>query len=380
MLLTIYSLISLCYWVFLTLWLLINGRKIKYVSTIQKKDTKPEPSVRIIIAARNEEAALAEALTSVCNLEYSNYKITVINDRSTDDTAKILADLKTTYDKLTVINIDTLPPGWLGKNHALYAGALAAEEEYLLFTDADVLYEKGVLNRAMNYCLQHELDHLAILPGMISSSVALNSVVMTFVIMLTAVQRPWAAKNKNSKTSMGVGAFNFVKREMYVKAGTHQAIAMRPDDDLKLAAHIKKAGGQSDVLYGREALQVEWYSTVKEFINGLMKNLYSGFKYNPLLAAAGALGTLLFFVLPGPVVLIFGNNVARFIVLVMFLFQAILYEKLPGANGKWWYAFLTIYSGSVIVYVIIKSTFLTLKNKGIYWRDTFYSLKELRKA
>jgi glycosyltransferase involved in cell wall biosynthesis len=335
--------------------------------------------VLIIIAVRNEEYALREALTSVCHLNYSNYKVLVVNDRSTDNSGMILLELEAKYDMLRVINVDTLPPGWLGKNHALYIGSRCSDEEYMLFTDADVLYHRDVLNKAMNYCLKNDLDHLTILPGIISPSSMLNPIVLTFIIMLTALQRPWAAKIKTSKASMGVGAFNLVKRQAYDRAGTHKAIAMRPDDDLKLAKYIKASGGASDVLYGQGELQVEWYASVKEFINGLMKNIFSGFDYNFFKAIGGALGALLFFVLPLPVILIFGNYPERILVICMFLFQVILYWKMPGSNGKWWYAFMSIYAGVIIVYVIIKSAVITLYNGGIYWRDTFYSLVELRK-
>ncbi len=378
MLLTIYSILALIYWAFLILYLIINGRKIRHLYSIEPSANKL-PSVVIIVAVRNEEYALKEALTSVCNLEYANYKVLVVNDRSTDNTGKILGELKKEYSNLSVINIDTLPPGWLGKNHALYSGSISSNEEFLLFTDADVLFQNDVLNKAMHYCLKNNLDHLTILPGIIASSATLKSVIMTFVIMLTAVQRPWAAKIKTSKTSMGVGAFNLVKREVYERAGTHQAIAMRPDDDLKLAASIKAAGGKGDVLYGQDEIQVEWYSSVREFIDGLMKNIFSGFRYNVFLAAGGAIGTLLFFVLPLPVILLFGNNVGRVLAICIFVFQLILYGNMPGSNGKWWYAFLSIYAGIIMTYVIIKATIITLYNGGIYWRDTFYSLAELRK-
>ncbi len=379
MLLTIFSILVLLYWAFLTPWLIINGRKIMHLSSITASVNERAHPVVIIIAVRNEESALREALTSVCNLDYSNYKVLVINDRSTDNTGNILSEMQAQYNHLSVINVETLPAGWLGKNHALYTGSKSSHEEYILFTDADVVYHKDVLNKAMQYCVKNDLDHLTILPGIVSPLSTLNSVVMTFVIMLTALQRPWAAKIKKSKASMGVGAFNLVKREMYERAGTHKAIAMRPDDDLRLAASIKAAGGKADVLYGRGEIEVEWYTSVKEFINGLMKNIYSGFKYNALLAAGGALGTLLFFVLPIPLVLVFGNNAARILVICMFLFQLILYGSMPGSNGKWWYAFLSSYAGTVMVYIIIKATITNLYNGGIYWRDTFYSLKELRK-
>jgi glycosyltransferase involved in cell wall biosynthesis len=379
MLLIIYSILVFFYWGWLTLYLLINGHKISYLSSVESFTNIPERSVVIIIPVRNEEYALKKALTSVCNLDYSNYRILVINDRSTDNTGNILSEMKVQNKKLSVINIETLPPGWLGKNFALYTGSTSSHEEYILFTDADVVYEKDALKKAMHYCLKNDLDHLTILPGIISSSLWLNSVIMTFVVMLTAVQRPWAARIKKSKASMGVGAFNLVKRETYLRAGTHKAIAMRPDDDLRLAALLKSTGGKADVLYGKGKIKVEWYSNVKDFINGLMKNIFSGFKYNIFLAAGGAIGTLFFFVLPLPLIFFFGNNTERTLVACMLLFQLILYGNMPGSNGKWWYGLLGIYAGLVITYVIVKATFTNLRNGGIYWRDTFYSLAELKR-
>ena len=379
MLLTIYAILVLFYWGFLTLYLLINGYKINYLSSVASSENIAVRSVVIIIPVRNEEFALKNALTSVCNLDYSNYKILVINDRSTDNTGRILSEMQVQYKNLSILNIETLPPGWLGKNFALYTGTKSSNEEYILFTDADVVYEKDALTKAMQYCLKNDLDHLTILPGMISSSTCLNSVIMTFVIMLTAVQRPWAAKIKKSKASMGVGAFNLVKRQAYLRAGTHKAIAMRPDDDLRLAALLKSAGGKADVLYGKGKIKVEWYSNVKEFINGLMKNIFSGFKYNVFLAAGGVMGTLLFFVLPLPVILILGNNTERILVICMLFFQLILYGNMQGSNGKWWYGLFGIYGGLIIAYVIVKATITNLRSGGIYWRDTFYSLAELKR-
>jgi glycosyltransferase involved in cell wall biosynthesis len=358
---------------------LINGRKIKYLSSIQINE-KQSPSVAIIIAVRNEEDKLQEALTSLCNLNYANSKIIVINDRSTDNSGKILTEVQAKYQQIKIITIDKLPQGWLGKNHALYTGYNLSDEEYLLFADADVLYKKDVLSKAISYCMRNKLDHLTILPELTSSSPVLKSVISTFILMLTAVQRPWAAKIKTSKASIGVGAFNLVKREAYEHAGTHKAIAMRPDDDLKLAKIMKSSGGNADVLYGQNELKVEWYKNIKEFIDGMMKNMFSGFDYNVLKVFGGVAGTLLFFVLPLPTILIFGNSLERISAIYMLLFQVILYWKVPGSKGRWWYGFMSFYGGIIIVYIMIKSTFKTIKNGGIYWRDTFYSLTELRKA
>ena len=376
--LDLYTLLVLLYWTTLTFYLLINGRKIKYLSSIQITENK-SPSVVIIIAVRNEEADLKNALISVCNLDYNNYKILVINDRSTDNTAAILKELQNHYP-IDVLNIDTLPKGWLGKNYALYQGYRSSDEEYMLFTDADVVFKNDALSKAMNFVTTNDLDHLTILPEITSPSSLLKSVLSTFIILLTALQRPWAAKIKTSKASMGVGAFNLVKRKTYKLSGSHKAIAMRPDDDLQLGAMIKASGGNADVLYGTNEIQVEWYKNVGEFINGLMKNAFSGFDYNILKVIGGVIGTLLFFVLPLPIILFFGDTFQRGAVIYMLLFQFILFWKMPGSKGQWWFGLTLIYSGIILVYIFIKAAYTNIRDGGIYWRETFYSLSELRKA
>lgn len=378
MLLQIFAIAVLVYWVALSCYVIINSKKINYLSSL-KITTSETPSVAIIIAVRNEEADVKNALISVCNLEYSNYKIIVVNDRSTDNTSNILKEIQKDFP-IKVINIETLPPGWLGKNHALFSGYANSVEDYMLFTDADVVFNKEVLAKAMQFVVKNDLDHLTILPEISTTSSLLKSVLSTFIILLTAMQRPWAAKNKSSSASMGVGAFNLVKRAKYIQAGTHQTIAMRPDDDLQLAALMKKAGGKTDVLYGLNMIKVEWYKSVKEFINGLMKNAFSGFDYNLIKVIAGVMGVLLVFILPIPVILFFGNTAQKIMLGFTLASQLILFWKMPGSKGEWWFVFTLVYSGLVLVYIFIKAAFTNLRDGGIYWRETFYSLEELRNA
>ena len=378
MFLQIFSIVVLVYWMALSYYLIINGKKIKYLSSLKNASIQ-FPSVAVIIAVRNEEADLKNALISVCNLEYSNFKIIVVNDRSTDNTGNILTALQKDFP-LEIINIETLPPGWLGKNHALFSGFIRSAEEYMLFTDADVVFKKDVLSKAMHFVVKNDLDHLTILPGITTRSSLLKSVLSTFIILLTAMQRPWAAKKRSSKASMGVGAFNLVNRKKYMQAGTHKTIAMRPDDDLQLAAMMKRAGSKTDVLYGLNMIEVEWYKTVKEFINGLMKNAFSGFDYNLIKVIAGVMGVLLVFVLPVPVILLMGNTPQKIMLAFTVASQLILFWKMPGSKGQWWFGFTLIYSGIILVYIFIKAAFTNIRDGGIYWRETFYSLEELRRA
>jgi cellulose synthase/poly-beta-1,6-N-acetylglucosamine synthase-like glycosyltransferase len=378
MVITAYSIIITLFWITVTIYLLVNSKKIPYLKNISPIPALAEPSVAVIIAVKDEEKELEQALTSVCNLDYKNLKIFVINDRSTDRTPEILHRIAQAQPALSVITVKDLPNGWLGKNHALYQGYCTSTEEWLLFTDADILYQKQALKKAMNYVQSNGVDHLTALPEITSRSSLFKSVMNTFAVMLELKLRPWKASDPLSNASIGVGAFNLVKRTAYEKAGTHTVISLRPDDDLQLGARIKKAGLQQDVVYGDKEISLEWYTSLHEFIKGLMKNTFSVSNYHLPTVIFIALMTFAVFVIPIPVLLLQGPpgwSMAASILLAQIVL--VLFKK--GIQGKWWHALMIPFAGSITIYILFKSTCKTLKQGGIYWRDTFYPLDELKK-
>ncbi|UTW69608.1 hypothetical protein KHA80_00180 [Anaerobacillus sp. HL2] len=50
----------------------------------------------------------------------------------------------------------------------------------------------------------------------------------------------------------------------YVAIGTHEQIAMRPDDDLMLGVTIKKFGKKQRIVNSISHLEVEWYRSLKK--------------------------------------------------------------------------------------------------------------------
>lgn len=118
------------------------------------------PSLSVIIPARNEEKSIKQAISQLIDQDYPNLEVIVVNDRSTDNTGVILEELKIKYPELKVITITDVPPYWLGKNHAVYQGVKQATGEWLLFTDADVLFSPGSLKSTVSYSLENKLDHL----------------------------------------------------------------------------------------------------------------------------------------------------------------------------------------------------------------------------
>ncbi|MFD2144924.1 glycosyltransferase [Mucilaginibacter antarcticus] len=371
--LTVYSTIVTVVTLLMVPYLLLNLRTIKFLKA--QPVIAAQPTLAIIIAVRNEEEDIEKALQSLCNINYQNHQIIVVNDRSTDRTGEILARFN--HPKLTVITLRSLPDGWLGKNNALYQGYLHSTADWLLFTDADVEFHPDAISRAFGYVEKHQLDHLSILPDVRSRSTLLNSILGTFSMMLMTVIRPWDARKPKRSGFIGVGAFNLLSRTAYEKVGTHIAIKLNPVDDAKLGKNIKQAGLRQDALSGKDYICLEWYKTIKQFRDGLMKNSFAMGNYSLYRTLFDISGALLFVALPLPVMLIFGDIAIRLMALLFLVVQILYFAVVP--PNKWWYALMVPYAGFLMAYIVARSAFITLRQGGIYWRDTFYPLDALKK-
>ena len=237
------------------------------------------PSLTIVVAARNEAEHIAPALSSLLAQDYPDLEIVAVDDRSDDDTGRILDGMAAADARLRVHHVTDLPAGWLGKNHALHVGAADARGEWLLFTDADVVFTPGALRRGVAAAARRGLDMLAVPPRVTSPSLAVRIFVAGFGLFFMLFTRPWLVRRSWSRAHIGIGAFNLLRTASYRRAGGHLPIRMRPDDDLMLGKLIKTSGGRCDVLMGAGDIEVAWYPSMPALVDGLMKNTFAGVGY-----------------------------------------------------------------------------------------------------
>jgi glycosyltransferase involved in cell wall biosynthesis len=336
------------------------------------------PSVSLIAAARNEARAIEAAVSSLLRIDYPALEIILVNDRSSDETGPILDRLARADGRLKVVHVAELPDGWLGKNHALFVGAAHANGTLLLFTDADVVFEPTALRRAVALMETDRLDHLAATPDVRVPGVALNAFVAAFGVFFSLYARPWKARDPRSRHHIGIGAFNLLRADVYRSIGTHRAIAMRPDDDLKLGKLVKKGGFRQDVVYGRDLIVVEWYASLRALIDGLMKNAFAGVNYN-LAAVVGstmALGLIHVWPFLG---LFLTHGVARAlngvcIVLIWLMFAT----SARYTGGRIAYAVAYPAAALLFAYIIWRSALLAVVSGRVTWRGTSYPLSQMR--
>src|SRR5215471_14245536 len=354
------------------------------------------PRVSIIVPARNEQESIEQALSTLLALDYDNYEVIAVNDRSTDCTGEIMERVQGEFESdsakeetsgdpaarptFRVIHHAELPEGWLGKTHAMWTAANQATGDWLLFTDADVLFKPDSLRRAVSYAEAEPADHVVLFPRMIMKRPGEYMMIAFFQTMFMFGHRPWKVADPSTDDHMGVGAFNLVRRRVYEAIGTYQALRMEVLDDMKLGKVVKNAGFAQRNVFGGDLISIRWGHGAFGIVNNLTKNFFAVLSFQSWRTLISALG--LVFINLGPffgIWLAHGWERLPFAVALGSLFMIYVGMSRRSAVPPY-YFFLHPISSAMFTYTLLKSMFVTLWNDGIVWRGTKYPLEELRKG
>jgi cellulose synthase/poly-beta-1,6-N-acetylglucosamine synthase-like glycosyltransferase len=352
------------------------------------------PRVSIIVPARNEEETIEQALNTLLALDYDNYEVIAVNDRSTDSTGEIMERVSQnlhvsqklrdmghpTNCSLRVIHHSELPAGWLGKTHAMWTAANLATGDWLLFTDADVLFKPDSLRRALAYAESVPADHVVLFPQMIMKRPGEYMMIAFFQTMFMFGHRPWKVADPSTDDHMGVGAFNLVRRSVYDAVGTYEALRMEVLDDMKLGKVVKKAGFAQRNVFGGDLISIRWAKGAMGVVNNLTKNFFAVLSFQWWRTVLSAFG--LAFLNFGPFFGLFlAHGWARVHYAIALGSMFAIYVGMSWRSAVPAYYFLLHpVSTTLFIYTLLRSMFLTLWNDGIEWRGTKYPLDELRKG
>jgi len=338
------------------------------------------PRISLVFAARDEEEKLPVALATLGAIDYPNLEIVAVDDRSQDATGRILDDFAHTHDRFRAVHVTALPPGWLGKPHALQKAYETSTGEWLLFTDADVRFAPDVLRRAVAIIKQKNLDHLTLL-GDVEMVGFWETVLITFFGLAFQISNdPYRASNPHSRAYVGVGAFQLMKRSAYEACGTHRRLAMEVVDDMKLGKLVKQARLRTCVGVAQESVVVRWHAGLGNLTRGVTKNFFAALGYNLPFVMVAISGMLLTNVAPFAGV-IFGHGWIRIlagIAVVIALGFQVGVDMVMRVSPL--YALTNPLGAVLFSYMLLRSTAVTLWRGGVEWRGTFYPLDELRRG
>ena len=145
---TVWGLALLCtfmfiYTIFMNLSYKLKKRKQEKFPQIINKDYKP--FVTVMIPAHNEESVISSTVENILKMDYENFEIIVIDDRSNDNTASVIKDLENKHDKVKAfIRPSNAFPG---KSAVLNDALQIAKGEAILVFDADATVEPDFLSK-----------------------------------------------------------------------------------------------------------------------------------------------------------------------------------------------------------------------------------------
>lgn len=338
------------------------------------------PKVSVIIPACNEADTLDAAMASRLADDYPNLEFILIDDRSIDDTGAIVDRIAATDPRVRPLHIDQLPEGWLGKVHALHRGVRLAAGEWLLFTDADVHFAPGMIRLAVAHAQRRRLDHLAAFPAVVSAGLWLDVTLAGFLRLFLLGTRAWAVEDPRSRASIGIGAFNLVRRDAFEQTEGFPWLKLEIGDDVALGTLLKRSGFRSGLVNARDHLSVRWYGSVREMAVGSERGgftVLSRFRLRGAILAAAVLLALEWSAfLP---LLAFGAptlQLAGALLTGLALGSAVTLSAwgrrpiLP--------ALLLPVASFVLAGFVLRAGYLGWRRGGICWRGTLYTTDTLR--
>lgn len=343
-------------------------------------DPEKWPKVSVVVPARDEAERIEEALRSLARLDYPDFEVIAVDDRSSDGTGAIMDRVANEEARVETVHIRALPEGWLGKCHAMHTGAQRATGEILLFTDGDVVFAPDALRLAVRYLIARRLDHLALMPGMIPGGYWEDAFKTYFAMIFLWGLSAWAVDSASKDIYIGIGAFNLVRRAAYEGIGGHEAIRLEVADDLMLGKRIKQAGYRQGVLFAIFHLRLRWLEGVQGIVRGLEKNGFAAIGYSlPFLFFITAF-VVCFYTVPYLGILFLRDARVTGYVATILLMHGTYGSFTSFLRNGWLLAPALPVAAFLYLFSVWRSAVLTLRRKGVVWRDTFYPLEVLKRG
>jgi cellulose synthase/poly-beta-1,6-N-acetylglucosamine synthase-like glycosyltransferase len=295
------------------LWLIVLGWIVSVLLTVYgltrqkpllpaaRLERIPEdiPLVSVLVPARNEQhRVLPECIRSLLAQDYANCEVIAVNDRSTDATGTILGTLAKSDDRLRVIEGSEPPAGWLGKPYAMQQAFKQARGEWILATDADMIFERRSLRTALDHALTENADALTFIPRFEASSFWERVMIPTWAWVFLMFSIFYRISNPKSQGAVGIGGFFLMRRSVLEHVGGYEALKDEVMEDVRLAEKIKHSGARLLIKYAPNLVSTRMYRNFREMWECSTKNWFSGVKFSLPFALSCVLSMYLIAVVP----------------------------------------------------------------------------------
>jgi len=348
--------------------------------------TGAQPSVCILIPARNEAESIGASLSGALAQNYPHLRVVVIDDRSEDTTAAVADAIAEKDNRLKVLSNDHLPQGWLGKSHALWAATRGLTDDWLLFVDADCTLHPDAVRVALDEAKRRDVSMLSLWPGHLAESFWEH----VLIPLCAAVMALWFGRANHQRTgsrsAFANGQFILIRRDEYERIGGHESVRRAIIEDVPLAELASKMGVRCWTAGGRDLVGVRMYKDLVGVCDGWTRIFVGALRSKTKLALSIGwlmVGSLLPFVV-GPY-LIYQLIVSPIIDpmlwasvgtclshLVLMYLVSWRFWKLGNCDRR----YLILYPLSVVVVsaLLARAFWWMLIRRIVGWRKTYYTL------
>ncbi|MDE1161566.1 MAG: glycosyltransferase family 2 protein [Acidobacteriaceae bacterium] len=338
-----------------------------------------QPSLAVIVPAKDEGENLRATLESLRMQEYPYLRVVVVDDRSTDATGAIADEFAERWpQRFVAVHITELPEGWLGKTWALEVGMQYCRDvEYVLCTDADILFSPSILWRALAYAEASQADHLVVLPTPMLKGWGEGVVLGLFQVLGMWAVRPWmVADPRSSRDVAGVGAFNLMRRTSFEELGGWLPQRMVVLEDITVGRRFKAAGMRQRMAFAPTLVLVHWASGMSGVVKVMTKNLFSGVNFRPTLLLFGCAWIGLFFLAPIAGLFWWPTLLPSLLVMAAIASTYQVLAPLSRIDAKYGWSYPL--GALAMMWAMLRSMAVTVVRSGVVWRGTFYPLSDLR--
>jgi chlorobactene glucosyltransferase len=350
------------------------------------------PAVSIIVPARNEEKNIRRCVDALLAQDYPAFEVLVLDDRSTDSTPGILAEISAHESRLLVLNGRELPAGWAGKPHALYQAAQAASGDWLLFIDADTYLTPNALSASLASAQNHDADLYTVMTEQILGSFWEKTVMPLVMTALSVGFSPSRVNDPSTRDAIANGQYILIKRSVYDAIGGHEKLHNMIVEDKAISEQVKWNGYRLVIADGRGVARTRMYTSLSQMWEGWTKNIYLGLADRPGLMLLGVFGAFLasmaaVFMPAWPLLgltwyslgggwmalAVMAEAVA---VWASILFHRARVANLMGISG--WYALTTPLGAGIFAAMMFTSAWKVLSGQGVTWKGRTYDPKVIR--
>ena len=236
-----------------------------------------EPSVSVLIPARNEEASIRASVTAALNSTGVTLEVVVLDDHSDDKTGEIVKALHAMDNRVRLEVAPALPTGWCGKQFACSVLASMASYDILCFVDSDVRLQPEGLARMVAFLHKSKASLVSGFPHQeLGSFYEKLLLPLMHFLLLGFLPIDYMRRVRAPSLGAGCGQIFVADKTAYVLAGGHGAIRASRHDGLKLPKAFRRMGLHTDLCDATDVANCRMYHNAEEVFSGLLKNANEG--------------------------------------------------------------------------------------------------------